>query len=256
MLVEDMVRGSTLPLFLASAAFAQFGPLLSSRQAPQAKSPEELDFYLEIYTATSPRVIVEKVQQFAENFPQSEFLGFAWQDQMKAFQELNDFGGVLRAGENALALLPRNINTVMTLATVIPNGVDGRKDGPRLLDQAVGYANLALRELRTFQVPREIPLAEWEKRCAGMESDLHEALGHIATKRGDLATAEREFQLAITRNPQPNGRQYLRLSSVLLLAGRRPEAAEAAEQAARLGSGEIRRLALAQLESIRGQGRQ
>src|ERR1700682_4782 len=77
---------------------AQFGPLARPGQAAQARSQEELDFYLEIVGATDNRVVVQKVRIFASEFPKSELLGAAYQYQLRAFEQLNDFDGMLAAG--------------------------------------------------------------------------------------------------------------------------------------------------------------
>ena len=70
---------------------AQFGPLSSPAQAPQAKSQAELDAYLEIISATEAPDIVKKVDVFASQYPGSAFLGLAYQTQTLAFQRLGDF---------------------------------------------------------------------------------------------------------------------------------------------------------------------
>jgi hypothetical protein len=245
------MRRALLFLFLLPfALWAQFGPLLSSKQAPQAKSQEELDLYLTIYTQTDPAFRVSAAERFASLYPRSELLGFAYQYQMLAFEDRNDYEGVLRAGEKALALMPRNLHTLITLAGAIPNGVSGRQDAGDLLVRAERYARLALQELRDFKVPQEIPLEEWESQKAEMESKCHEALGHVAMKREDPVTAIRELESAVSVNLKPNGRQYLRLSSAYLLGNRNTEAAAAARRAADLSSGEVRQLALRQLAAI------
>jgi tetratricopeptide (TPR) repeat protein len=238
---------------LLPAVLAQFGPLQSPSQAPQARSQEELDLYLEIYSSTDPRAAAALAARFVSTYPRSEFLGFAYQQQMLACQQLNDYDGVLRAGAKALELAPRNVTTLLTLATVIPNRVSGRPDASALLDHAESYARQVLGELEEMKIPQEVPLEEWETRKAGIQSECHEALGHVSLKRKDFATAIREFREATLDNSKPNGRQFLRLSSAYLLAGQTGEAEQAAERAVELSQGEIRKLAEQQLREIRAQ---
>ncbi len=95
---------------------AQFGPLMTSTQTPQAKSAEELDSYLEIYMSAGPQSTVTLANQFAVNYPKSEFLGLVYEHQTAAYQKMSNYEGVLRAGEKALALSPRNIKVLVTLA--------------------------------------------------------------------------------------------------------------------------------------------
>jgi tetratricopeptide (TPR) repeat protein len=234
---------------------AQFGPLMTSTQTPQAKSAEELESYLEIYRSADPQSTVTMANQFAATYPESEFLGLLYQHQALAYQEMNDYEGVLRAGGKALALSPRNIKVLVTLALAIPNGVTGRSDSSRLLEQAEGYARQALNELEEKKIPQDLALEEWQEMKGGLESECHEALGHANLKRGNPTTAVKEFHQAAFGNPKPNSRQFLRLSSAYLLTRQRKAAERAAERAVELGEGQIRQLALQQLQEIRARSR-
>ena len=230
---------------------AQFGPLMTSTQTPQAKSAEELDSYLEIYRNRDPQSTVALANQFAAAYPESEFLGLVYEHQALAYQEMNNYEGVVRAGEKALALGPRNIKVLVMLALAIPNGVSGRSHSSQLLEQAEDYARRALKELDEKKIPQDLALEKWGALKGGLESECHEALGHISVKRGDLSSAVREFRRAAFGNPHPNGRQFLRLSSAYQLAGQYEAAEQAAERAAEVGKGQIRQLALRQLHEIR-----
>ncbi len=250
-----MIAVRTLVVTLAvSTAHAQFGPLLSSRRAPQAKTQEELDLYLEIYTGGAPNLKVRKVQQFAEAYPASEFLGLAYQHQMAAYRELSDYDGVLVAGEKALGLLPDNLNTLITLATVIPNGVDGRADREELLSWAAGFASDVLSKIETMKIPAQISLEQWESRKAELSSEAREALGHVAVKKGDLEEALRQFQTAVKINPSPKPSLWYRLGGTYLLMGRQEQAIEPLRRAAEMGGEAVRRLALDQLRRIEQTG--
>ena len=244
-----------LVLTLHPEVQAQFGPLMSTTQTPQAKSAEEFDLYLEIYRSADPQSTVALANRFTTAYPQSEFLALAYEHQTLAYQQMNNYEGVLYAGEKALALIPRNVKVLVTLALAIPNGVAGRSDSPWLLEQAEGYARQALKELEGKKIPQDLPLEEWEALKGALESECHEALGHVSMKRRDLAAAIREFHAAAFGNPKPNSRQFLRLSSAYLLAGQDEAAERAAARAAELGEGQIRELAVRQLQEIRSRSR-
>jgi len=240
-----------LLLLLHPEVGAQFGPLMTSMQTPQAKSAEELDSYLETYRSRDPQSTVALANQFAATYPESEFLGLVYEHQALAYQEMNNYEGVVRAGEKALALSPRNIKVLVMLALAIPNGVSGRSHSSQLLEQAEDYARRALKELDEKKIPQDLALEKWGALKGGLESECHEALGHISVKRGDLSSAVREFRRAALGNPQPNGRQFLRLSSAYQLAGQYEPAEQAAVRAVEVGEGQIRQLALRQLHEIR-----
>src|ERR1039458_6201413 len=97
----------------------QFGPLVMPSQAPQARSQEELDAYLEITTTTDPWEAIQKANIFTSQFPKSELLGIAYQHQMHAYQQLGNFNLMLAAGQKALAANPDNLNTLLTLAPTL-----------------------------------------------------------------------------------------------------------------------------------------
>ncbi len=244
-----------LVLTLHPEAQAQLGPLMSTTQTPQAKSAGELDLYLEIYKTADPQSTVALTNRFTNSYPQSEFLALVYEHQTLAYQQMNNYEGVLHAGEKALALAPRSVKVLVTLALAIPNGVTGRFDSSRLLEQAESYAHQALKELEEKKIPQDLALDEWEALKGDLDSECHEALGHVSMKRGDLAAAVREFRAAAFGNPKPNGRQFLRLSSAYLLARQYGAAEQAAARAVELGEGQIRQLALRQLQEIRARSR-
>ena len=235
---------------VVSGAQAQFGPLLSARRAPQAKTQDELDLYLEIYTGGAPQETIRNVERFAEAYPASEFLGLAYQYQMTAYRGLSDYDGVLTAGAKALKFLPDNLNTLITLAAVIPNGADGRADREELLAKAEGYAAAVLSKLRTLKIPAEIPLEQWESRKAELEAEAREALGHLAVKKGDLEEALRQFKAAVETSPQPKPSQWYRLGGTYLMMGQQDKAREPLRRAAETGDGAVKQLALEQLDRI------
>jgi tetratricopeptide (TPR) repeat protein len=230
---------------------AQFGALVSPFNAPQARSQQELDDYLDVMTATNPATTVQRVEEFASKYPKSELLGFAFQYQMLAYQGLNDLDGVLRAGRRALELQPGNVNTLLTLASAIPDGTKGRDDEVDLLKQADDYAHQSLQSITTMQIPRQVSLQEWATIQADMVAQAHEALGHIATERGELPRAITELELAAYGSATPNGRQFFRLGVAYALAGEKEPAEKALHRAADLGPELIRQRALDALQRMR-----
>lgn len=232
------------------AGQAQFSPFTGDRRTPQAKTQEELDLYLEVYTSSDPQEIVAQAERLEATHPDSEFLGLAFQHKMAAMRDLGDYDGVIKAGARALELIPGNLNTLITLATVIPNRVDGRTDREELLARARDYASAVLASLDTLMIPGEIPLEQWESRRAGLEAEAHEALGHVAVKGGDLGEALRQFKAAVDGNPRPKASQWYRLGGAYLMAGQPEKAIAPLRRAAESGDSAVRRLALDQLGRI------
>jgi len=231
----------------------QFGPLADPAHAPQAKSQEEFDAYLEILVAPNTRETIVKVERFISRYPESELLATAYQQQMLSYQELNDFDGMLRAGEKYLQLLPDNVNALLTLASAIPNVTAERPDAADLVIRAEEYARKALRILKQIRVPREIPLEDWKRLRGQMGAQAHEALGHVALKRGQVEVAVAEFEKATHDNPEAQGKQFFRLGVAYAWAGKNDRAERALRRAAELGPELVRQRALQELEKLEGQ---
>jgi tetratricopeptide (TPR) repeat protein len=231
---------------------AQFGPLTSPGHAAQARSQEELDAYLEIVGETDARMGVQKVKTFAAEFPKSELLGAAYQYELQAFERLNDFDGMLAAGEKALAADPGSLNTLLALAPAMANRAAGRPDRTQLLAQGESYAQRALQEIEAIRVPHEVSIERWNVRKHEMQSEAHGALGVVAFQRGQFQPAISELEMAIGLAPKPEGVQFLRLGMALASAGKKNDAEQKLARAAELGPESVHNVALEQLKKLRG----
>ena len=65
---------------------------------------------------------------------------------------------------------------------------------------------------------RSVSPQRWQELRLEMEASAHEALGHVATKRGKLQEAILEFERAVQQNPVPQGSQFYRLGVAYMLA--------------------------------------
>lgn len=228
----------------------QFGPLLDVEGAPQARTQEEFDQYLEVVAAGNARERLSEATEFLAAYPESALRGLATVYQMEAHNALDDFVGVLRTGEHVLQLVPENLRALLTLAAAIPNAVRDPVEDQDLLDRAESYATRALRVMDGKKIPSSIRLAEWKDFRAGMASDAHEALGHIEAKRGHLDRAIAEFHRAVELNPVPEGRQLYRLGATLAAVGRSSDASQALRRAVALGPELVRRRAEQELRRL------
>lgn len=236
---------------LSSQSWAQFDQLLSPKQAPQAQSQQELDEYIEIVYAGVPKEKIQRSEAFISRYPDSNLQGMVCQGLMLAYQEMGDYQGLIASGEKALQIQPDNLNTLLTMADAIPNGVSGNGAGDRLrLAQAEQYARRIFDGIDRMKLPRSVSRERWQRLSKEMEASAHEALGHVASKRGQWQEAVTEFELAVRQSPSPRGRQFYRLGVACMLAGSDPSAQAALHRAAELGPDEIRTMAKAVLKRI------
>jgi tetratricopeptide (TPR) repeat protein len=230
---------------------AQFGSLVSPFSVPQSRSQQEFDDYLDVIVAIDAATTVQKAEKFASNYPESELLGLAFQHKMVAYAQMNSFEGTLQAGRTALELLPGNLNTLLTLASAIPDSSTKRDDEADLLREAEGYARQSLQSLATMQIPRQVRMQDWEKMKADMIAQAHEAPGHIATKRGDLSQAITELEMAAYGSPTPSGIHFFRLGVAYAAAGEIEPADKAFQRAVELGPELIRRRSMDALTGLK-----
>jgi len=255
-----MAQTSTLRVFLiamlaviggAPPVRAQFGSLVSPGQAAQARSQAELDAYLQIVQSTDAREVIRKVDAFASAYPGSELSGLAYQNQVRAFEQLNDFDGMLIAGEKALRANPDNLNTLLTLAPAMASRADHRPDSAQLLTQAEGDAHRALDGIEKTRLPHKITLEHWNLEKHQMQSQAHAVLGMVALQRGYPQAAIPEFQTAISLSPVPEGVQFLRLGLAFASINKKEDAVKSLRRSAELGPESVRALALVQIEKLR-----
>jgi len=229
---------------------AQFGPLSSRSQAPQARTQKELDQYLKIITDASTQAIVTDVDAFAVQFSGSELLGTAYQYQMHAYEQLGDFPAMLSSGQLALKSQPDNLNTLMALAPAIANRIFQDPPDARMPALAEDYAHRALEGIEKTKPPRQTSLEQWAAQKQQMQSSAHEVLGLVALKRGQTSIAISELQLSIQLSPPPDGSRYLRLALAFAAAGDARKAEADLRHAAELGPDAVRQLAMEEIAKL------
>ena len=234
---------------------AQFGPLVSRLQAPQAHSQEELDDCLEIVTESNPQETIAEVQRFTAKYPKSELLGTVFAYQMLAFARVHDLDGEMQAGEKALRLQRNNVATLLTLATDIAGSAAGRPDATLLFQRGAEYAQSALREIGTLRIPKEIPPARWEATKNELEGQAHEALGQIAARQGQPETAVKEFEAAVQNNQSAKGSAFYRLGAAYSTLGKKELAVTAFRRAVELGPDPVREMAQKALRTLGVEGK-
>ena len=156
---------------LSSQSWAQFDELVSPKQVPQAHSQEELDDYIEILYAGTPQGKVQTIEAFLQHYPTSNFQAIVYQLLMLAYKEAGDSKGLIDSGEKALKIQPDNLNTLLTLADVLPNGVSGNApDDSRRLAQAEQYARRIFEGIERIKLPRSMPRQRWQILSREMEA--------------------------------------------------------------------------------------
>jgi tetratricopeptide (TPR) repeat protein len=220
-------------------------------KAAQAKSQEEFDKYLEVVAAGGPEQVVGKVREFSAQFPQSELLAPAYQLEMHAFEQLNDFAGMLAAGRKALAGNPDNVGILLALAPAMASRAAGRADKVELLSQAEAYARKALTQIDATRLSKKTSMEQWSLQKRQMQAEAHGVLGTVALQRKQAKVAVEEFQTALNLTPKPQGIDYLRLGLALNASGARSDAQKNFRRAAELGPESVSTLAQEETRNLK-----
>ena len=211
--------------------------------AVQAGSQEEFDAYLALTTEAEPRRVIENAAVFVRTYPGSELLGLVYQAQMRAYESVGDWNGVLAAGRKALLAQPDNLNTLLTLAPAIVNHPEIAGNRAELLDLADQLARHALAALGKTRPPHEVSIEQWKRQKRDMQSRCHEVLGVVALNRKQVKAAIEEFKESLELTPTPDGSQEFRLGVAYAAAGESVEAEKAYRRAVELGPENVRVLA-------------
>ena len=214
----------------------------AGQYAREASNYEEFDDYIEVVEAQNPESQLKEAERFKQKHPNSELLVYIYEYEVEAQRSLNHFPEARAAAEKVLELTPNNTKALLALAQLLADDTDAPdEDRARKVHFLV---TRCLDELRKIRVPRSVPLRHWEETRSEMESEAHAAYGLVSARRGQVATAIREFETAITLNSSPDGSQHFYLGRLYAAAGRTRDALAMLALAEKLGPDQIRKLAL------------
>ena len=174
---------------------AQSKQLAFSGDVPQAQTQEELDAWLDIVRAKAPSSIIYFVQEFLQQYPNSDFDAPALQYEIKALQDVDRVPETIAAARRLLQLRPNSIEAMIALARALP---ETAKNGPDpLLHGAQMYAQQALSQLASQRIPRSLTPERWNELRSEMETEIHLALARIAEKYGNREEARKETGIVL-----------------------------------------------------------
>lgn len=235
---------------LARAACAQLDSYVIEPKPAQAQSRQEFKAYLDLVQADEPQRTIDLATRFVQRFPRSEFLAQVHRLEMHAHHSFGDSAQAIEAGERARTANPFDVDTLLTLASVLPNqGADSKNFGSAL-DQAESYARRALQELATLKASRTVPLSDWLAFLRRMRASAHESLGVVAFTRGRYPESVTEFERCTQENPLAEGSQFFRLGVAYQYSGEKVKAIAALRRAIEVGPEVVAAKAKVQLREL------
>lgn len=212
-------------------------------------SADEMKDFMGLQNELDPDRKIQLVKDFAQKYPKSGVLTYAYFIAQTVYLQKNDLQQVLDYGEKALQLKPDNLNALMLMATILPQPQVTRNDPDpeKKLSEAEADANKALTIIP--QQPKMATETEeaFELRKAQYSESTHAALGLIHLIRasqglsgfdqGELAKAETEYNAAIAATKDPNPENHFRLGEVYAHEGKVDDAIQSYSKASQLDQG-------------------
>ena len=174
----------------------------ASKRAPQAKTHPEFNDYNAAYATTGGAVAEKAADEFAAKYPASELKAYLYAKAMHEYQNENNPAKMLSVGEKVLQLDPDTSIALVLTSTVLADSLnDTDTDKESKIARAKKNATHALETVdSSFVPPANATPEQVTVYKSTLQSMAHSALGIVALKTGDDATAENELKLATSLN--------------------------------------------------------
>ena len=254
-----MIRASVCLLLLAGLTL----PVVAqTNKPPHPKSQKESDDVNACVGAADMESRLEMCEVFLNNHPKSDFReqalwmactpapqapdrGIAYCEKllaqykttehkenalyltMLAYQQLNDFEGMITYGEMVLEENSEHWGALLAMAYVLPLRTrEHDLDKEEKLALSEGYAKRALDVVPRTANPNPDVMTEdeWLVRKKDLMGDAHKSLGRIAMKRNDWAGMEAFFRQALQVASEQTGELFYQVAKALKEQGKTDEA--------------------------------
>ena len=208
--MKFLLRSTLFSMMLLSAALMAQQPAGSNnkqaqpagKHVPQAKTHPEFNDYNAAYAMAGGAASEKAADEFAAKYPASELKAFLYSKAMHEYQNENNPAKMLSVGEKVLQLDPDNSIALVLTATVLSDSLsDADTDRQAKIARVKKNATRALETVDSAFVP---PANATPEQVTAYKSTLqsmaHSALGIVALKTGDDATAENELKLSTKLN--------------------------------------------------------
>jgi tetratricopeptide (TPR) repeat protein len=173
--------------------------------APAAGQPQknwkdraEFDLYTSIGQDQNPKTRLEKLQQWSDKYPTSEFEQLRQTAFLTTYAALNDGKNATEVAKKILAENPKDF-TASYYIMLFTQPLYGQSQTPGILDDGEKAAKAILENIE--MPPPNVAADQWAKLRPAVELLAHKNLGFIAMQRKNWDAAEVEFQKVLTMDP-------------------------------------------------------
>jgi len=188
-----------------AAPGAQAAPGGQAAQKKEIKNPAEYNAYVNAIQQTSPAQKAQMLEAFLQTYPSSVMKEDALELLMAAYQQAGDAQKTLDAAQRVLQTNPNNVRALALLAynyrAASANG------GPQMQDnlaKAKQYGEQGLQALQNMPKPDGMSDADFTKLHNETGAIFDGAVGFVALQSKDFATAQKDFEQAVSWESQPN----------------------------------------------------
>lgn len=203
-----------ISLVLASAAAVQAVGQAASQpaasgqsttaQKPEIKNPAEYNAYINAIQQQNPAQKAEALEAFLQTYPNSVMKTDALELLMVAYQQAGNGQKSLDAANRILQTDPNNVRALALLA--YNYRMAAAQGGPQMQDnlaKAQQYGQQGLQALPKLQRPTGMNDADFTKLHNEMGAIFDGAVGFAALQAKDYASAQKDFEEAVSWESQP-----------------------------------------------------
>ena len=184
-----------------------------SSQEPQKnwKDRAEYDLYDSITKDTNPATRLEKLQQWEQKYPQTDWIKERRTLLLTTYFALQKPKEAVAVAKQILADDPKNFSALYIIVT-FTQALAGNNPTPDVLDQGESAAKTLLANIDT--APANFTADQWKAQRPQVEELAHTTLGWIAMQKKNWQAAEDEFQKSLKINPNSGQVDYYMGTSI------------------------------------------
>lgn len=183
------------------------------------KDRAEYDLYDAITKDTSPQTRLEKLNQWKEKYPKTDFIDLRQTAFLTTYAALGQIQQALDSAKEILARDPNDFSALYYTAFLSPQLVAVTKQPPT--EDQLSAAEKAGNGILNASKPANLTDAQWQTAKTAAEAVAHKDLGWVAMQRKQPDAAETEFKKALGLNPNDTEVSYW--LGIVILQERKPE---------------------------------